>query len=240
MPRKAVFLDRDGVINSYVYNAEFGTVDSPSAPAEFVLLPGVGGAIAEFNRLGLLVVVVSNQPGIAKGKFTAALLDRVTAKMRAEIAACGGKLDGIYYCLHHPEAELPAYRERCQCRKPRPGMLLQAARELDIDLAKSYMVGDGIMDIQAGRAAGTQTLFIGLNKPYIFQSFEEHGVQPDFMAPTLAAAAEIIRQQLTRDDRLGGGNSEREKLTMSYTDQYLDEASEIIKKLDRAAIETHG
>ncbi len=196
MPRNAIFLDRDGVINAYVYNAEFGTVDSPNSPEEFTLTPGAGEAVAEFNRLGFLVVVISNQPGIAKGKFTPAVLERVNAKMSAAIAAGGGKLDAVYYCLHHPEAALPAYRVRCDCRKPLPGMLLQAARELEIDLPNSYMIGDGVTDIQAGRAAGTHTVFIGQSKPYIFAEFEKRGVQPDFMAPTLTDAVEIIKQQV--------------------------------------------
>ena len=196
MPRTAIFLDRDGVINPYVYNAEFGTVDSPSSPDEFTLAPGVAEAVAEFNRLGFLVIVVSNQPGIAKGKFTPALLDQVNAKMLAGIAAGGGKLDAVYYCLHHPDAAVPEYRAVCECRKPRPGLLLEAAREWDIDLQNSYMIGDGVTDIEAGRAAGTRTVFVGQSKPYVFEAFEKHGVQPDFMAPSLKAAAEIIKQQV--------------------------------------------
>jgi D-glycero-D-manno-heptose 1,7-bisphosphate phosphatase len=196
MPRNAIFLDRDGVMNPYVYNAEFGTVDSPNSPDEFTLIPGAGEAVTEFNRLGFVVVVVSNQPGIAKGKFTPALLEQVDAKMRAGIAAWGGKLDAVYYCLHHPDAVVPVYRERCECRKPRPGMLLEAARQLDIDLKNSYMIGDGVTDIEAGRAAGTHTVFIGQSKPYVFEAFEKHGVQPDFMAPTLTGAMEIIKQQV--------------------------------------------
>jgi D,D-heptose 1,7-bisphosphate phosphatase len=199
MLRNAIYLDRDGVINPYVYNAEFGTVDSPSSPDEFSLSPSAGEAIAAFNRLGLLVIVVSNQPGIAKGKFTPSLLEQVTAKMHAGIAACGGRLDAVYYCLHHPEAALPAYRARCECRKPRPGMLLKAASEWDVDLHNAYMIGDGVTDIEAGCAAGTRTIFIGQSKPYIFEAFEKHGVQPDFTALTLADAAEIIKQHVANN-----------------------------------------
>src|SRR5713101_2382761 len=155
MSRRAVFLDRDGVINSYVYNAEFGTVDSPANPQEFTLLPGVAEAIAQFNQMGLLVIVVSNQPGIAKGRFSSALLQAMTRKMEDAVRAGGGKIDGIYYCLHHPKAVLAEYRTPCECRKPAPGMFLQAAEERDIDLKKSYTVGDGVVDILAGQAAGT-------------------------------------------------------------------------------------
>jgi len=193
MSRGAVFLDRDGVINSYVYNAEFGTVDSPSSPSEFELAPGAGEAIAELNQIGMLVVVVSNQPGIAKGRFSHTLLNQVTDKMRDSVAECGGRIDAVYYCLHHPEAALPAYRTQCECRKPRPGLLLRAARELNVDLEGTYMVGDGITDIQAGRAAGSQTIFVGQSKPYIYYAFEKHGIAPDFMASTLANAIKIIK-----------------------------------------------
>src|SRR5262245_47888788 len=101
LENRAVFVDRDGVINRMVFHAEFGIVDSPANPDQFDLFPGVGEAIAEFNRLGLLVIVVSNQPGIAKGKFTGELLDAMEEKMIAGIAAAGGKLHAIYNCLHH-------------------------------------------------------------------------------------------------------------------------------------------
>src|ERR1051326_8026142 len=118
--RRAALLDRDGVINPYVYNADHGTVDSPISPEEFTLAAGAGEAVAELNRLGLAVVVVSNQPGIAKGKFSPALLQQITAKMHAAVAEAGGKLDAVYYCLHHPDAALAEYRAICACRKPRP------------------------------------------------------------------------------------------------------------------------
>src|ERR1044071_151723 len=111
--RRAVFIDRDGVINRMCWQAEFGTVDSPANPDEFELLPGAGASIGELNRLGLLVIVVSNQPGIAKGKFTPALLAAMQSKMIAGIRAAGGELDAIYNCLHHPEALLAEYRTRC-------------------------------------------------------------------------------------------------------------------------------
>lgn len=200
--RKAIFLDRDGVINSYVYNPDFGTIDSPSCPDQFELLPGVADAVATLNRLGFLVVVISNQPGIAKEKFTPALLEQVTAKMRDAIADRGGKFDAIYYCLHHPEASLPAYRMRCECRKPRPGLLLQAAQELDIDLESAYMIGDGITDIQAGISAGTKTIYIGQRKEYVLDAFEKHGIQPDSIVSSLAAAVAEIEKQVSETEIL--------------------------------------
>ena len=238
--RRAVFLDRDGVINSYVYNADFGTVDSPGTPEEFQLLPGVVEAVAGFNRLGLAVLVVSNQPGVAKGRFTAALLEQTTRKMQADIAAGGGRIDAVYCCPHHPDAVVPGYRVRCECRKPRPGLLLDAAREWDIDLAGSYMVGDGINDIQAGLAAGTRTIFVGQSKPYVFAEFERKGIWPDFLSSDLSGAARIIRD-LESGAQLSGQaarhSTDVQGGTMTYTEQYLGEAIEILKQVDVSAIE---
>lgn len=192
--KSAVFLDRDGVINQMVYNPEFGFVDSPANPDQFCLLPEVPESIVRLNHLGLLVVVVTNQPGIAKGKFTARLLDAMTQKMEAEIALSGGHLDGVYCCLHHPESVVDELKVKCNCRKPKPGLLLQAAQELNIDLSQSYMVGDGITDIQAGDAVGTTTLFVSSRKCYVCDNLAENNVRPDFIVKDLPEAVEVINR----------------------------------------------
>ena len=191
--RRAVFVDRDGVINRMYFHAEFGITDSPANPEQFELLPGVAGAIAELNRTGLLVIVVSNQPGIAKGKFTPALLCAMESKMIAGIQAAGGRLDAIYNCLHHPEARLAEYHVRCDCRKPEPGLLVKAAREWNIDLPGSYMVGDGVTDVIAGRAAGVTTLFASSRKCYNCDSLIEHDAWPDYIVGDLGEAVVVIR-----------------------------------------------
>jgi D-glycero-D-manno-heptose 1,7-bisphosphate phosphatase len=197
--RAAVFLDRDGVINPMVYNPEFGIVDSPAHPGEFTLMPGVGQAIAELNRLGLPIVVVSNQPGIAKGHFTQALLEATTNKMLSSIREKGGIVDAVYQCLHHPDAVLGEYRIVCDCRKPKPGLLLRAARELDIDLTRSYMIGDGVTDVLAGRAAGTLAIFISSRKCYVCDELARQGVQPDYMVANLWEAAVLIKHIVQGD-----------------------------------------
>lgn len=245
MKAKAAFLDRDGVINAYVYNSEFGTVDSPSSPGEFTFCEGAAEAIADLNRLGFLTIVVSNQPGIAKGKYTYSLLDKVTAKMKEGVAQCGGRLDGIYYCLHHPEAAADELRARCDCRKPRPGLILRAAGDFSIDLDESIMIGDGITDIEAGIAAGTQTIFIGQAKPYVLDAFQRHGVEPDSMARDLASAVETIKKETTAGMRArpeailnsGPRNNRKGAEIMTYTDAYLEEAETIARSLDREQIE---
>ena len=151
---RAVFLDRDGVINEIVYFPELGVLDSPLNPRQFKLLPNVAKAIRIFNRLGLKVVVASNQPGMAKGKMTRELFEKTRLKMRRELRKGGAHIDAEYYCFHHPSAKYAKYRVRCRCRKPKPGLLLRAAKDLGLDLSKSYLLGDSLTDIEAGKAVG--------------------------------------------------------------------------------------
>ncbi len=183
-----------------VTHPEFGLVDSPANPDEFALLPSVGAAIADLNRLGLLVVVVSNQPGVAKGKLTLALLVAIEQKMVAEIAAAGGRLDAIAYCLHHPEATVAAYRAACDCRKPKPGLLLAAARQHGIDLTRSYLIGDGVTDVAAGQAAGATTIFVSSRTCDVCQALAAHGTGPDCQVKDLPAAVTVIRAIETSND----------------------------------------
>jgi D-glycero-D-manno-heptose 1,7-bisphosphate phosphatase len=151
---KTVFLDRDGVINALVYHEEQGIIDSPFTAAQFGLLPRVGEAIRRLRGLGYKVVLVSNQPGIARGQVTAATFARIREKMEKELAGQGAFLDGQYYCFHHPESAVALMRAACECRKPSPGLLLKAAAEMHLDLAHSWMVGDNLTDVQAGKSAG--------------------------------------------------------------------------------------
>ena len=197
--KRGVLLDRDGVINRMVYDAEHGTVDSPGNPDQFELLPGAAAAIYTLNQSGLPVVVVSNQPGVAKGKMTLALQEAITSKMHAELAAAGAHLDAVYYCLHHPDAKLPEYRVRCECRKPRPGLLLRAADELGISLADSWMIGDGWVDVQAGQAAGCMTVWLGTWKCDVCHIARDKNATPTFIAADLTEAARIIAEQINLD-----------------------------------------
>jgi D-glycero-D-manno-heptose 1,7-bisphosphate phosphatase len=144
--RPAAFLDRDGVINierDYVHRIE-----------DFELLPGVVEALAALQRAGHALVVVTNQGGIGLGKYTEADMQTLHDHLRAVLAQTGVRFDGIYHCPHHPRSPNPEMRGPCGCRKPAPGMVLQAARELRLDLARSFLVGDKGADVAAGRAAG--------------------------------------------------------------------------------------
>lgn len=242
MARKAVFLDRDGVINAYVCDPEFGTIDSPRRPEDFALLPGVEAAIAKLKDEGFLTVVVSNQPGVAKGYFSPARLEAITKAMRTRVERGGGRLDAVYYCPHHPEGTVDGYRGSCECRKPQTGLFEQAARELDIDLARSYTVGDGIVDVLAGRQAGTKTIFLSARKCYVCSELSARNAWPDWVAANLAEAAELIRGLENNRVALSGKKQGEhpclwEQDGPGYAASYLLEAIEILKRLDRAAIE---
>ncbi len=160
--QKAIFLDRDGTINQYV-----GFLTHPD---NFELLPGVADAIRQINHSGYLTIVVSNQPIIARGDCSFEGLQTLHDKMETLLGKEGAFIDAIYYCPHHPDkgfdGERPAYKIDCNCRKPKPGMLLQAANDWNIDLSASYMVGDSDRDVKAGESAGCkQSLLIERNKP---------------------------------------------------------------------------
>lgn len=159
--QKAVFLDRDGTINKYV--GFLRNID------ELELLEGVSDAIKKINASGYLAVVVTNQPVIARGEVSFEELELIHNKMETLLGKEGGYLDAIYFCPHHPhkgyEGERPELKFDCDCRKPKPGMLLKAALDFNIDLAQSWMIGDGENDVKAGQNAGCRTALIG-NESY--------------------------------------------------------------------------
>jgi D-glycero-D-manno-heptose 1,7-bisphosphate phosphatase len=193
--RKAVFLDRDGVINRLVYHNEAGIIDTPFTPAQFRLLPRAGQAIAKINEMGLLAVLVSNQPGIAKGYYDRDSFAQIENRMERELKKRGAALDRAYYCVHHPQGVVKKLRRNCNCRKPEPGLLLKAARELKLELRSSYLVGDSITDIQAGRRAGCVTFLVGNHKCDLCRFMEEKKVKPDFIVPSLYQAVKIIEEK---------------------------------------------
>jgi histidinol-phosphate phosphatase family protein len=199
---KAVLLDRDGVINALVHHQESGVIDAPFTRSQFKLLPRVPEAVRLLNDLGLAVAIVSNQPGIAKGHLKAEMLKAFDRAMLKQIRAAGGRIDHIYYCLHHPEAKVPKLRQRCDCRKPEIGMLKNAAADLQVALDECYMVGDGITDLMAGSRAGCRTVFVGRWKCEICQFTEAPHLTPAFVAKDLWEAANKIRAELTGSGRL--------------------------------------
>jgi histidinol-phosphate phosphatase family protein len=199
---KAVLLDRDGVINALVYHEDAGIVDAPFTRSQFQLLPLVPKAIRLLNDLGLGVAIVSNQPGIAKGHLKPEMLKTFERMMFSRIRAGGGHIDRVYYCLHHPKANVRKLRQSCSCRKPEIGLLEQAAADLRVSLDECYMVGDGIPDLLAGSRAGCRTIFIGRWKCEICQFTEGVSVQPALVAKDLWEAAQIIRSEVMGTGRV--------------------------------------
>jgi D-glycero-D-manno-heptose 1,7-bisphosphate phosphatase len=193
--RPAVFLDRDGVINPMVYYADHGLIDSPFTLEQFTILPRVPRAVRLLNDLGFAVVVASNQPGIAKGHFEENLLRETEEKTQGALEKAGAHIDAFYYCIHHPQAIKRELRKRCACRKPGANLLRKAAREMKLSLQNSYMVGDGLTDIEAGKRAGCKTIFVGRWKYEHFQFLRSENSKPDFIATDLWHAARLIEQQ---------------------------------------------
>jgi D-glycero-D-manno-heptose 1,7-bisphosphate phosphatase len=198
--KKAVFLDRDGVVNELIYYPEQEIIDSPFTPNQFKLFPDTGKAIRLLRESGYLAVLVSNQPGIAKGYLTEASFERIREKMRGDLANSGSMLDGEYYCLHHPQAVAEKYRVVCDCRKPRPGLLLKAASDLEIDLKQSWMIGDNLSDIKAGREAGCRTVLLGKMKCEMCRLMDEQQVRPDKISFGLMEASQYITGTMERSD----------------------------------------
>ncbi|QXE92247.1 D-glycero-beta-D-manno-heptose 1,7-bisphosphate 7-phosphatase [Geomonas subterranea] len=150
--QRAVFLDRDGTINEEVQYL--------SRVEDFRLIPGVPYALQRLKDAGFLLVVVTNQSGVGRGLYDETALQAVHDRMHEELGVFGITIDACYFCPHHPEHAVGHYRVECSCRKPSPGMLEQAAVDLDIDLSRSYMIGDKLGDIEAGLNAGCTSLMV--------------------------------------------------------------------------------
>lgn len=189
---KAAFLDRDGVINELVYYNETSLIDSPFTIEQFQICEGAGKAIRRLNDAGFLVIVVSNQPGVARNYFTMSTLEQMDKKMEHEIKIDGAHIDRVYYCPHHPQGKNPTYRMECKCRKPEPGLILQGITEFNLNPKECYMVGDNLTDIQAGQRAGCQTILIGKQKCELCQLMDELDAHPDKIAENLPKAVEMI------------------------------------------------
>jgi len=190
--RRAVFLDRDGVLNE-----DIGPFTEPAAlrvPA------GVPEALVRLKAAGFALLVVTNQSVVARGLTTEAGLESLHEHLAGMIRARGGPaVDAFYYCPHHPKATLEAYRRECDCRKPRPGLLLRGAREHGIDLTRSFMVGDRPTDIGAGRGAGCRAVLVQTGR-HLDQPIEtvdpfDAGILADHTCADLGAAADWILSQ---------------------------------------------
>lgn len=188
-----MFLDRDGVLNDLEYNREEGQIGSPLSLEQLRVTPHAGESVRRIRELGFLVVLISNQPGVAKGQLTHAEFLRMNKALRERLAEEGGVLDGEYYCLHHPDALVPRYREDCGCRKPKPGLLLRAAEEMGIDLGASFFVGDALADVKAGRGAGCQTILLGHVTSFLAKMIDAEKAEPDHVVHSLKQVPALLR-----------------------------------------------
>ncbi len=187
--RIAAFLDRDGTVNE--------EVEWLCLPEQLRLIPGAGAAIRSLNDHGILTCIISNQAAIARGFLREEDLPSIHTKLHQELLSAGAKIDRIYYCPHHPTEGKPPYDIVCECRKPATGMLRAAEVELGIDLERSFVVGDRIVDIQAGKAVGATTVLVltGYGSTSLARCVAAD-VQPDFTAPSIVEAVEFILQRI--------------------------------------------
>lgn len=189
---RAVFLDRDGVLVRDVHLL--------ASPENIEILPGVPDALAQLHQAGFKLLVVSNQPVVARGSLDEAGVRQLQTLIEERIRHAGGPaLDGFYFCPHHPKATVPAYRVICDCRKPRPLLLQQAARDHQVALTSSYMVGDRITDVIAGATAGCQTVQVEtgmhLAPPIEIGQPLDSSVKPGHVCADLPTAARWILHQ---------------------------------------------
>lgn len=185
MPRPAVFLDRDGTINQevgYIHELE-----------KLNLIPGAAAAIRGLNEMGVPVILVTNQSGPARGFYPESWVHALNDRLVKLLSAEGARLDALYYCPHLPEGSVPEFSIVCDCRKPEPGMLKQAAAEHDLDLAQSWMIGDKATDVEVGERAGSHTIL--LTSGYgtrVLEGTYQHRVEAEKVCDSLAEAYETV------------------------------------------------
>lgn len=183
--RKAVFFDRDGVINRYPGHRKYVT-----SLKRFRFLPRAKLAIAKLSRAGFCLFVASNQAGVRKGIYSQRTLDKITAKMLGEIERARGRITAVYYCIHRKE-------EGCACRKPKTGMMDIARRDFSVSLRGSYFVGDSLVDIETARAAGCTSILVLSGREKIKEKESWH-IRPHFICKDLFEAAQLILKREKR------------------------------------------
>jgi D-glycero-D-manno-heptose 1,7-bisphosphate phosphatase len=194
MSNKAIFLDRDNTI-----------IEDPgyiSHPDQVRLMHGAVKALTEFKLMGYKLVVITNQSAVARGIITESVLSDIHERLNILLAGKGAQLDGIYYCPYHPDGVIPKYRRDSEDRKPNPGMLLKAAREMDIDLGQSWVIGNEARDIEAGKRAGCKTIQIeAATRPTFTNMKKTADSEPDYRAVNMKEAVNIIKQQYRMESK---------------------------------------
>lgn len=178
-----------------VYDLENGLIETAKKPSQVTFVPGIAALLKHTTSLGYKNIIISNQAGLGIRKISQENFDAVKETMIEGLKKRGAVIDSQYYCFHHPFASIAKYKKKCSCRKPEPGLLFQAAKEHNIDLSKSWMIGDSVYDVLAGKAAGCRTILLA----YLFESeylriLEKklNGVKPDYLIKDLKEAHDII------------------------------------------------
>ncbi len=193
-----MFLDRDGVINDLIYDPKEGTVGTPLRTRDLRVFDYAGTTIKSLQDLGYKVILISNQPGVAKRQLTYREFLKMQKKIQQELK--GAKLDAEYYCMHHPSALILKYKKNCDCRKPKPGLFFMAAKDLKIDLERSYYIGDSLVDVKAGHAAGVKTILIAHITDFLTRIIESEKAEPDYVIPSLKDAPKLIESLAKASD----------------------------------------
>jgi D,D-heptose 1,7-bisphosphate phosphatase len=183
--RKAIFLDRDGTIIHHVHLMH--------KVQDLKFFKDSALVIKSFNRLGFLVVIITNQPVVARGLVTKKEVDEIHAVLIDRLKTKGARIDAVYFCPHHPEANLKRYRLVCACRKPKPGLLLKAISKFNIDPRQSYMIGDSMIDIVAGKKSRLRTILVQTGPGHVLDK-KYQKIKVDFKVKNLESALKIIKQ----------------------------------------------
>ncbi len=187
----AVFMDRDGTVSK-----EIGYVNHP---ARYELLPRTATAIKKLNQAGIKAILTTNQAGVARGYFKEEMILKVHDKLEKLLEEKDAYLDAIYYCPHHPDVGEGKYRQKCNCRKPEPGLLIRGKEEFDINLAKSYMIGDKISDVEVGQKVGAKGILVltGYGIGAYKYERDQWQVEPDYIAKDLLDAVNWIVEDIS-------------------------------------------
>ena len=178
------------------YVKDHGYVDAPSSPQQFKIIKGVTKAMTIAKKLGYKVIIISNQPGMAKGYYNKKTFDAIREKMHKEFSKDNAEIDDEFYCLHHPNAKLSRYRKKCHCRKPNIGLIKKAAKIYNLDIKKSYFIGDGMVDMEAAKKANCKSIFVGNINSTVTELFNKKNIHPQYIARNLLDAINFLKNEV--------------------------------------------
>ncbi len=193
--KKALFVDRDGVLNKMVHYSHGW--DSPQKPEDVQLVTGIADVISWANKRNILVIEISNQPGVAKAKMTQEIADAIESRVHELLREQNALIDATYICPHHPDAKVESLRLHCDCRKPKAGLFFKVSKDLDIYLSGSIFIGDKNTDVEAGRTAGTKTILFFHTDDEIEKIEALKTCAPDYQIVDMNESLPILRSHFT-------------------------------------------